>query len=296
MRATYLFHEMWQNMKSNKIPNMIAIATIAIALSIFGLFLLFLINFQSIIDSFEEKVNVVLYLKDSSTQKDIEKIRDYLSLKKEIDSIAYISKQKALEEFKIRMGEHRAILEGLDTNPLPSSFVIKFKKDFKDSLFIKGFIENAKKLRGVESIEYGKDWVEKFEIFTWLIKIITLVIGGLLGLASILIIYNTIKLTAYSRREEIEIMRLVGATRSFIKGPFILEGMIQGVLGAALSIMILWIFYKTFIVQITAPIGSFLGLAKISFFDPSLILTIIFISLILGTLGSYFALGRILKI
>lgn len=289
-------HETWLNIKSNKIPNIIAVTTIAIALSIFGFFFLFLINFHSIIDSWEERVNIVLYLKEQSSKEDLKTIKNYLASKKEVDSISYISKERALEEFKTRIGDKKTILEGLETNPLPSSFVVKLKKDYRESIFIKDFVRDVRMLQAVEDIEYGRDWVEKFEIFTHIIQMITLVVGGLLGLASILIIYNTIKLTVYSRKEEIEIMKLVGATHRFIKGPFIIEGMIQGTIAALLSLLTLWILYKTFIVQITAPMGNLLGLKQILFFNIYLALIFIFISLILGTIGSSLAIGRVLKI
>lgn len=289
-------HETWLNIKSNKTPNIIAVITIAIALSIFGLFFLILINFHSIIDSWGERVNIVLYLKEQSSQKDLKTIKNYLASKKEIDSISYISKERALEEFKTRLGDNNTILEGLETNPLPSSFVVKLKKEYRNSIFINNFVKDARRLQAVEDVEYGRDWVEKFEIFKSIIQMITFVMGGLLGLAIILIIYNTIKLTVYSRREEIEIMKLVGATHRFIKGPFVIGGMIQGTIAALLSLLTLWVLYKTFIVQITAPIGNLLGLKQILFFNTYLALIFIFISFILGTIGSFLAIGRVLKI
>lgn len=296
--TSYLFHETLQSIKSNRISNIIAIMTISIALSIFGLFFILLINFNSIIDSFEERLNVVLYLNDGTAENDLERIRGFLASQKEVETFSYLSKEKALEGFKKRMGDNRGILEGLEINPLPSSFVVKFKKDFKDPSIVKGFVKKARGLKGIEDVGYGQEWIEKFEIFTDLAQMITFVIGGLLGLAGILIIYNTIKLTVYSRQEEIQIMSLVGATRGFIKGPFVLIGMIQGVLGSLLSLLILWVLYKTFILKITAPIGNILGLGlkQISFINTSQMLVYIVISFIIGIIGSTLAVGRVLKV
>jgi len=292
----YLFHETWLSIKSNRIPNITAVTTTAIALSLFGLFLLLFINFNSVIDSFEEKLNVVIYLKDGLKESEVQDIRSFLGSQKEIDTISFLSKDKALEEFKKRIGSHQAIFEGLDTNPLPASFVVTFKKDFKNSGFTRDFVKNVQALNGVEDVEYGKDWVEKFESFAYLAQMVILVLGGLLGLASILIIYNTIKLTVYSRKEEIEIMRLVGATHRFIKGPFILNGIIQAGLGAFLSLIILWILYKTFIVQITVPLGNLIGMKQIFFINRDEMLAFIAVALLLGVIGSFLAVGRVLKI
>ncbi len=239
--------EALEGIKANKEAYLITIGTTAISMSIFGIFLVIHFNIQGMVKKWRENFQVVVYLQDNITKKDMEKLKSYFSSMREIDEYLYVSKDQALKQFRKRLARNQTILDNLDVNPLPASFELKFKKKYRHYEKIKSIAEDVNKFKGIESLEFGEGWLERIETILFFLKFVVLAIGGLICVGIILIISNAIKLSLYARKDEIEIMQLVGATDWFIKGPFLLEGIIQGFLVAILAMIILYGFYEIFI-------------------------------------------------
>jgi cell division transport system permease protein len=206
----------------------------------------------------------------------------------------FISKDGALRDLRHALGSHSGLLDGLSSNPLPASFEVIFidKENQKaDPLNIKNELEG---IEGVSEVQYSEEWLKRFEGLMNMVRLVGFIIGGLLCIGILFIVTNTIKLTIYSRREEIEILKLVGATDWFVKVPFLLEGVIQGILSGVLALLALFSGY----VLLSTKKMHFLGLAVLDFvFIPhEYVIAILLISLFLGLVGSFIALGRFFEV
>ncbi len=280
--------------KANKEAYLITIGTTAVSMSIFGIFLVVYFNMQGVVKKWRENFQVVVYLQDNITKKDMEKLKSFFSSSREIDENLYVSKDQALKKFRKRLAHNQTILDNLDVNPLPASFELKLKKKYRHYKKIKSIAEDVNKFKGIESLEFGEGWLERIETILFFLKFVVLAIGGLISIGIILIISNAIKLSLYARKEDIEIMQLVGATDWFIKGPFLLEGILQGFFGAILSLIILYGFYEIFIDNLQTSI-FFIGTQSFLFIPPWDIAYIILSGVLIGYAGSYVSLRKFLK-
>ncbi len=282
------------NLKTNRLTAFLAILTLSLTLVILEIFLLFYYNLESITDSVRSDVKLVAFLSDDLSQKEIDMIRDVLAREEGTAGIRYVSKEKALEEFKMDLKDGGSILKDIGENPLPASFELKIAPHVQSDSEVRLFIERIKGIHGIEEISFSMDWINNLNGFLDFLKLVGLFLGSLLGAAVITIISNTIKLTIYSRSEEIEIMRLMGATNGFIKIPFLLEGAFMGTLGAGISLSLLAGIYTLFRLN-TAYTGGFLWKGvDLVFLPPGTIIYLFLSGTILGCLGSGISLKRFL--
>ncbi|MEK6589704.1 MAG: permease-like cell division protein FtsX, partial [Nitrospinota bacterium] len=281
----FAFQEAVTNLRINKGLSVITIGTIAVSMTLFGIFFLIFINLQRVAVGLGGKVKLFVYLKDTISHSQIEDMRKKIVSYHEVEKFSYISKEDALSDFRNRLKDKKSILDGLGFNPLPASFIIEIKEDFRTLDSMENMERRLSLMEGVEDIEYGKKWIDRFETIMTFLKLGMIAIGGVLVIGLLFIISNTIKLSVYSRHDEIEIMKLVGATNRFIKGPFIIEGMIQGFLGGILSIILLIVIYKIFISSLSYSIMPIFGIHEISFIQPKVIIEICISGLILGFIG-----------
>ncbi|MBI5183865.1 MAG: ABC transporter permease [Nitrospinae bacterium] len=290
-----IFREAILSIKNNRGINLITIGTFAISMTIMGGFLIVYINFKAVVNKWSEKVQLVIYLKDNLSIKDLEEIKKEISSDSGVDKYTYISKDEALKDFRGRLKENSSILNGLDTNPLPASFIITLKDDLRGSDYIKRLTKRIEGLKGIEDTEFGEGWIERFEIVTLFLRFVIIAIGGLLTIGLIFVVSNTIRLSLYSRQNEIEIMKLVGATNWFIRGPFMIEGLIQGLCGALLSLIILYIIYRLILFRFEYSVAILTGFAPIYFIPVDMIIYMITIGIIIGCTGSMISVGKFLK-
>ncbi len=288
------FKEALDGIKANKEAYLITIGTTAVSMSIFGIFLVVHFNIQGMVNKWRENFQVVIYLQDNIAKKDLKKLKSYLSSMQKIDKYLYVSKDQALKKFRKRLDRNQTILDNLDVNPLPASFELKLKNEYRNYKEIKSIAQDVKKFKGIESLEFGEGWLERIETILFFLKFIVLAIGGMICIGIILIISNAIKLSLYARKDEIEIMQLVGATDWFIKGPFLLEGILQGFLGAILSMIILYGFYEMFIDNLQTS-RFFIGARSFLFIPPRDIAYIILSGALIGYAGSYVSLRKFLN-
>lgn len=294
-RLFYFFKEAFQGIRNNWFTHTVAIGTITLALLTFGIFIMTVINLHQIFDDWGKRIQVIAYMDEHTSSEDIKKVKEKLTSLAQTKHITYVSKEKALITLKKSLHNQKGILDNLDENPLPASFEIQLKEDYNNLEGVKAFAAGVKGIDGVSDVEYGQEWLEKFSAFISLVKLVGVSIGCFLLLATILIISNTIKLTIYSRREEIEIMKLVGATDFFIQTPFFLEGFIQGFSASLLSLGILYVSYKILISKIIIDYSLYLGYLDLIFLPQKLMAALILLGILLGLFGCAFSMGRFLK-
>jgi len=199
-----------------------------------------------------------------------------------------------LEKFKKNFPELREILENLKSNPFPPSFEAVLKDKTSRPSEILDFLTAMKKRRGIEDIQFNRDWVEKMQSMSRLTRAVGFFLGGILILASFLIISNVIKLNVLARRNEIEILRLVGATNTFIRIPFLLEGIALGIFGSLLSLALLFLLATLFPLYLGSSLGALQEIISLRHLSLSQCLYLLGGGVSVGFLGS--SLSRFLRI
>jgi len=210
-----------------------SIGAIMAALFVLGIIMATIINLDNIVAGLESKVEVTVYLKKGTTQGDIETVYNRINSWEGIVEVEFISKEEALENWRKEMGSKSYLLDGYneENNPLPDTFRIKVERPE----YVENIVTNARKLSAVDQVRYSADVVRAIMSIAGTTRLIGLSIVVLLSVMSVIIINNTIKLTVYSRRREINIMKYIGATDWYIRWPFLIEGMVLGLFGAVLA-------------------------------------------------------------
>lgn len=293
---THFIEEALNNIRRNAFVTVITVGTIALSFLILGVFFIIFSNLKDITSSWQEQIQIVAYLKEGLSSADITSLEEKIRAEREVGSAHFISKDKALSEFKKDLANQTGLLDGLGENPLPAYFEVKIKKAYQDSGAVSLLAERFKKIKGIEDVQYGQEWVENLSSFLDLMAIAGLVVGGLVSLAVILIVSNTVKLTVYARAEDIEIMKLIGATDWFVKIPFLIEGVVMGLVGAFLSIAILFGIYQLLMQRLSLNAGILPGRFSIAFLSWPDIAILLFAGMLLGLFGSFVSVGRFLKV
>jgi len=233
------FRTTLSNILKNKQTFSLSVATITISIFILGLFLILFSNLNGFLSKLDDQVQLIVYLNDSINSSERAVLEDIISKSPFVKSMTKVSKKIAWEEFQSNISENLKPLLNIKFNPLPASYKIQFHEADSRLDHIRELSEKLKAKTGIESVEYGQEWIEKFEKFMFFSRLFLFAMGGLLCFGLIVIISNTIRLSIYSRQDEIELMLLIGATPSFVKVPFLLEGMLQGFTGSILSLFLI---------------------------------------------------------
>ena len=289
----YFLRKALENIWTNPFLSLVTLSTIAISMLILGLFSLIYLNVQQSLQQMGGELQITAYLQETISSEQAEVLRSKVADWPEVEKITYISKQQALARFRSQLREYAGILEGLKENPLPASLELTLMPQYGRSGNIKELSTRLGRLPGVAEVQYGRKWMAKLRVFVEVMKLVGITVGGLLLIATIFVISNTIKLTFYSRREELEIMRLVGATDFFIKAPFLIEGLLHGLGGAllaagGLSLLILFLFSHLDLPLRLAVMAGSLPTGQ-------LVAGFLGLGLLLGVLGSMVSLRRFLR-
>lgn len=221
-----------------------SIATIAASFLVIGAFLLVSYNLSLLISRWSREVQLTVFLKEGLRSGQVSSLREQISKEEAVRSLSYISKEQALLEFKRDMRNQEGLLEGLGYNPLPASFQIQVRERFQSPEQLQELAHRLRQLPGVEDVLYGQEWIERLSLIRKLLRWGGFSLGGLLLFASILIVANTIRLAICRFEEEIGLMRLAGATWGVIRTPFVFQGILQGLIGSALSLLVLFLSFR----------------------------------------------------
>ncbi len=289
-RLFYLLREAFANVRTNRTTTIVAVATTTFTFACVGVFLLLYVNLRALAVTLQADVRVAIYVADSLSKEALAELDQRLKADRAVTSVMYVSKEQALVEFQSQFPSESHLLEGLGQNPLPASFVVKLAPQFQSSDAVRRWAERTKSLPGVAQVEYSQDWIETLASTIRYIELAAIGVGLILSTASVTIIANTIRLTLFARRDEIEILQLIGATKSFVRIPYLLEGALLGALGSSLSLVVLKIGFELFRQQARAG-HRFLGVESwLTFFPLHTCLLLIAVGVVLGVAGSFASL------
>lgn len=289
----YAVRDAIQGMWRTRYMAVISILTITIALVLLGIVGIVTIVANGLVSKVQKSEEVIVYLKDDMPDGDMLALDETIASMRQVESTRIISKEEAAREFKEMFGSD--LLVALEENPLPRSIVVVIAEGYRSSPYMDTLSHRISTVQGVESVEYGREWMSKVDIFFLVFMIVESIIIALIITAGILIISNTITLTLLARREAIEIMRLVGATERFIRRPFYIEGFFQGIISGISAFLIflgiyLWASYAVPDLDVYLYLFRIQSIQTVAF--PWILGTIIPIGGFLGLLGSYVAVRR----
>ena len=251
-------------------------------------------NLNGFLAKLDDQVQLIVYLNDNITPSEREVLENIISKSPFVKSTKKISKKLAWEEFQSNMSKNLKPLLDIKFNPLPASYKIQFHEADSRLVHIRELSEKLNTKKGIESVEYGQEWITKLEKFMLFSRLFLFAMGSLLCFGLILIISNTIRLSIYSRQDEIELMLLIGATPRFVKVPYLLEGMLQGFAGSILALFLIrgLNFYLQDEFQSTIESMSM----KFQFIAEPYLFGLVGLSVLVGLLASYISTYQFLRI
>jgi cell division transport system permease protein len=282
-----------QDIRQNRFLNAVTIITIALSILIVSAFALFFINTNDLMNAWKRGIRIMAYLKPETPQAEIPELKKKIQNMYGVSETRFISKEDALNGLKTHMKRQSSLLDNLRENPLPDTFEILMIASSQSWERVEMLAADIEKLSQVAEVEYGQRWLERFTNIFNLFRLAGYSLGALFFMAAIFFVANTIRLVLYSRREEVEIMRLVGAADSFIKMPFYIEGLIQGALGGIIGLAALFVIFL--FVSSNVPQDFSTGLFHIRFLPLPVFVAVIFSSMFVGWLGCYLSLKQYLK-
>lgn len=291
-RLGYFIGRAILNLRQNVMVNILTIGTISLALLIVSLFLLVFVNLESTADEWSGKIQVTAYFDQELPPQELNQLMNRIKSIEGTARVSYVSKSDAMKRFRTRLKGQETLLDGVPADVLPASIEISLKRSSRREGAIEAYVAKLKKVPGVNEVQYGEEWVRRFNAFMNFLRFVGALLGAFLVLAVLFIVSNTIRLTIYARKDELEVMELVGATRFFIKVPFLIEGMIQGAVGSICTLVVLVAAYFGFLhgVPNFIPVsGTFTGF---SFLPPLHVAGIFIGGIVLGLLGSFTSLRR----
>ena len=282
-----------QDILSNRFLNSVTIVTIALSILIVSSFALFILNTNALLESWRKGIRVLVYLESQATEANRLDLRYQIQQMENVQETHFISKEDALKQLKDQMSHHSSLLENLKQNPLPDAFEIRIIDTSRELNKVAALAEKIKALPQVEEVEYGQHWIARFSHIINIFKFVGYAMGGVFLIATLFIIANTIRLVLYSRKEEIEIMRLVGSNDRFIKAPFYIEGLILSALGGIAGLAALFAVYRFILSKFQTSLS--LGLLEIKFLSMEQFFLFVGGSMLVGWLGCYLSLKQFLK-
>jgi len=294
-RLRYILQDAVINIRRSGWGGIASIGTIAVSFVIVGIFLIITGNLGALVAEWKEQFQVTVFLEDKITAEQLALVKKRIQSERAVKGMGYTSKEEALQSFKRELRGKESLLEGLGENPIPASLQLRIHEAYQTPEALRSLTVSLARLEGVDDVLYGQEWVDRLTGAIRLLRLLGLSVGLALGMASLLIVSNTIRLAVYARVEEIEIMRLVGATKMHIRAPFLLEGLIQGALGAGLALLLLFGAYRATLWQLQLTPGQIFGMGVGSFLDPRWAGAMLVAGASVGAFGSLISVHRFLR-
>lgn len=272
------------------------IGTVTVSLCLLAFFAIIVLNVQAMTQHWSREVQVVAYLDDVPAKSRLSAmIKDAKSIPEVLD-VVYTTRQQAFKDFRERLGDDAILLDGLEDDFLPASLRLTLHKDARNRAGVVRIVSQLKLKNGYEDFRYGQDWLDRFDAVLNLLRIAGAVLGGFLLFATLFIVSNTIKLTVYARRDELEVMSLVGGTSMFIKSPFLIEGAMQGGIGGGLAIAFSYLLFSFILHGGLATLFLASGVETIVFLPLAYQIMVLAAGILLGLLGSLISLRKFVRI
>ena len=282
-----------QDLISNRFLNSVTVVTISLSILIVSAFALFLANVGDLVNVWRRGVRMMVYLQPDLQRDRIPGLRTEIQSMYGVAETTFIPREEALRRLRERMQRQSSIMAGLDHNPLPDAFEVRMIPTTQTEEKMENLANALEQLPEVEEVEYGQQWIGRLTSVFNLFRLAGSALGALFFMAAVFIVANTIRLLIYARREEVEIMRLVGATDGFIKAPFYIEGMILGALGGLIGLGSLFLMYVVLSSNVEDSLtgGSF----SLRFLPLEMVAAIMLSSIFVGWFGCYLSLKQFMK-
>ena len=269
--------------------SLLAVLTIAVVLVLVGSAALLVENMSGLLDEFGAELQVTAYLEPGLPAEAQRELAERVGSAPGVEAVLLVDEAAALARFE-RIAGGAELLAGLEENPLPASIEVRLRADARTAESLAVLTDSLEGLPGIAELAQGQEWIEGYARAVALARGIATGIGIVLGLAALLIVANTIRLAVYARRDELDILALVGASRTFVRVPFLLEGTIQGLLGGLVALLVVWGAYELLLPKVRFGLELVLGRAELHFFTTVESVRLVLAGAGLGLLGSMTAL------
>lgn len=286
MSLSYIIKEGVSGFSRTKLSSFVSVSTITLSLILFGTFLLLSINVQQLVSTLRARMEIETFLDQTIKIEEANKLRDIVFKIEGVRNVLFISKEQAAEIFQKEFGEN--IFDILDTNPLPPSLKIKIYSDYGSLDSLDKIIPKLRSLPSVTDVKYNREYISLVDKNAKILWMISIGVGLLVGLASIFLVSNTIRLAIYARRFLIQTMKLVGATTSFIRTPFLIEGFLQGLLAGVIA-------DSAIIGLIEVIDANFFAIKRFITISPGFYLTLVLLGALLGFIGSVISVRKFIS-
>lgn len=294
-QISFVFRRVVRSLRELLWTHLLTSGTMAMTLFIFGGFLLIQENLQGLLRGWGSQIQIFAYLENGLSPADLQSLAAEVRAYPEVESVRFVSKAEAWESFKKTLGTQSGVLEGLPPDILPSSLEIALERAHRQRASVAGIAQRLRGIKGVSEVEYPDEWIEKLGLLVLGVQWAKWILGGFLFLATMLIVGSTVRLAILARKDEIEIMQLVGAPAGLIKAPFVVEGMVQGIVGASFALGVLWLLYLLVRYHLPASLAILPSGDQLQFLDAAAVSLLVFLGWLLGAGGSLFSLRRFLK-
>jgi cell division transport system permease protein len=282
----YSFREGLDGFRRAKLASFIATITMSIALLLIGIFVVIALNLISVVESVRSHIEFEVFIDNALAEAGIQELRQQLAEVDGIAAVQFISREAAVELFKKEFGPADSkFLEVLENNPLPASFRITLKRPYQHSIAAQRIAGEVEKLPGVDEVVYRHDLLRALDRYVSLAVAVGFVLGLVVGLGAVVLVMNDVRLVIHAKRRIIETMQLVGATRAFVRRPFLVQGLLQGALGGLIASGCLYAIYRILLFEF----GPVLRL------PPALFAGLILGGMVLGSTASYFGARKYLR-
>jgi cell division transport system permease protein len=286
----YFMQEAVSSLWRSRFINALSIGTMAVSLFVVGSFLVLAHNLSAVVARWSQKVQVTFYLEDGIAPDARARLEQMLRADPAAQSVEAVTREQARDRFKSMFRDLQSLPEDLGENPFPASFEVTLAPGHQDALDVERLVHAYQHSPGVEEVQYDLLWISRLATAVRLVRLVGAFLGGILVAAGVFTISNVIRLTVYARQDELDIMRLVGATPSYVRGPFVVEGMLQGGLGGALSVLLLWGAWRFLLPGALA--GSELVGGTVQFLPARVTAAIVLGGMLVGVVGSLVSIGR----
>jgi cell division transport system permease protein len=283
-----------RNLQKTWPTQFMTLLTVSLSVLIFSFFFLIYINMIKAGERLGDDLRLTIYLEEEPVQEMQSQLVRKITNFNPVEEIRFTSREDAYNRLATQLGDNVDVLDDLDPSFLPPSIEVYPKKNLSSLAQIKRFSEYLTSLPGAIKVQYGQEWVERFNYFTKLLRIIVLLSGALLILTTTFMVAYTIRLAVVARQAELEILRLLGATNGYIRTPFLIEGFLQGLLGSSLGLLALYFLFRWIQLNFSGP--GILQLVEFAFFSPTIIGIIIATSITLCTGGSFSSMRKFMRI
>lgn len=290
MRALkYAFEEAFTSLWRGRQAGLLSTLTIALALFVLGGFLVVTANLERLGAEWSNSAELSVYLKDDITPAERRTVEAAVTPGELVSANEYVSKAEALARFKQTFGDLAATVDGVGGNPLPASLEVRLRPGPGVSNGVDALAARLRTMAGVADVRYDRQWLTRVLSAINVIRGIGWVLGTVLAIAAALTVANVVRLALYARREELDIMNLVGAPQAYVRGPFVMEGVLQGGIGAVVALLALGGAFLALRGRYLIPLASALNISSIHFLPVGLCMVLVAGGMAVGCLGGLVA-------